>query len=103
YLYDLSSIQPNQGNSRRASSTSASSLNCFCPPVSGGLFFRVRTREVQSEQLSVPKGGFGKFHSKRLPESVMQVRVCGALGASAVAGAGGGAKVRADQGEVTAA
>ena len=68
-----------------------------------GTFFAMRTgkRGAQSEQLSVPNGGFGKFHSKRLPVSVMQVRVCVAF---AVADAGGGGeKVRAAQGEVMAA
>jgi hypothetical protein len=67
-----------------------------------GFFSAHAASEDQSEQLSVPKGGFGKFHSKRLPESVMQVRVCGALAAS-VDGLGGGAKARLAQGEETAA
>jgi hypothetical protein len=66
-----------------------------------GIFSRA-AREAQSEQLSVPNGGFGKFHSKRLPVSVMQVRVCVAFAVSA-GGADGGEKVRAAQGEVIAA
>ena len=35
-----------------------------------------RALPAHSEQLSVPNGGFGKFHSKRVPLIVMQVRMC---------------------------
>jgi hypothetical protein len=50
--------------------------------------------DAYSEQLSVPNGGFGKFHSKRLPLMVTQLRLCGAVAVDA-----GGAKVRSAQGE----
>src|SRR6185437_1066634 len=53
--------------------------------------------ETYSEQLSVPNGGFGKSHSKRLPLMLIQVRLCGVLAGSA-ATVVGRAKVRSAQG-----
>jgi hypothetical protein len=68
-------------------------MSCF-----GG---KPAAKPAHSEQLSVPNGGFGKFHSKRLPLIVMQVRVCEAspVFPESDAKAAGRANVRSAQGE----